>query len=154
MIKYIKGNLFDYIKDKQNIIVPHLCNVYGSFGAGFALEVARKYPLSTKIYSEHCKRHKLHDYNYYSPSTLFTEENFGHFAHMICQLTLGGQHKNFYYKDLVVCMESVVDKCANLDIQEIYTVKFGSGLANGSWGFIEELIREIWEGFSVNVFYL
>lgn len=154
MINYVKGNLFDHIVGKKNIMVPHMANVFGSMGAGFALELAKKYPNSERLYREHCKQYRLDNYAYYSPQVLFTEESFGHVANMICQLRLSGSDRNFYYRDLGLCMDIVTDECINLDINNIFTVKFGSGLANGNWDFIEELIKECWNDFNVNIFYL
>jgi hypothetical protein len=35
---------------------------------------------------------------------------------------------------------------------EIYSPKFGSGLAGGDWNFIENLIEDIWNQFKVLIF--
>jgi hypothetical protein len=36
---------------------------------------------------------------------------------------------------------------------QIHAPKFGSGLAGGNWAFIQELIKDIWNNYSVFIYH-
>ncbi len=152
-LTYKRGNLFDHLEGKTNIIVPHVCNTLGVMGSGFAAQVREKYPETNETYVKYCKHFKLNNPTYYRPYTLFTYENFGVFCNMICQTGLSGsQVRNATYTDLIKCMDFITD----LDSREweVYAPKFGAGLCGMNWDFIEELIKDIWltRGYNVTIF--
>lgn len=154
ILTYRQGDLFEALRSSSNkVVVPHVANTAAVMGAGFAATVREKYPNTNDAYVRYCKKRKLHDPKYYVPITIFTQENFGWFANMVCQTNLGGNGRNATYPDLVECMRQVVDGDYT---EEIYAPKFGSGLCGLSWPFIEALIEDIWvaSGFNVTVFTL
>lgn len=42
MIKYLKGDLFSFVK--PGVIIPHVVNNKGKMAAGFVVPLCRKYP--------------------------------------------------------------------------------------------------------------
>lgn len=156
-IIYKKGDLFAALSDKKNIIVPHVCNVHGVMGSGFAKTVREKYPETNKDYINYCKDYNMHNIDFYIPDTLFTIEDFGMFGNMICQTGLSGSGvRNATYPDLIICMRGVLYEWRDRQEYEIYAPKFGAGLCGMNWDFIEELIKDIWldAGIKVTVFTL
>lgn len=144
MIKYIKTDLFEYIKDtKEQIIVPHVCNNKGKWGTGFVVPLGINYPRVKESYLCNIKRLKLGEND-----LVFIDNKL--FVNMIAQ-TLGG-NRPLYYNKLAQCMDLICSYPSN----RIIAPKFGSGLAGGNWDFIKELIEDCWikRGFDVTICYL
>jgi len=145
-IKYVTGDLFDVISNitDSNILVPHIVNDKGVFGAGFAAAVTRHYPIVRQRYLEWDTHDILGNVQFVSVTPNIT------FANM------GGQHgtvskqnpKPIKYFKLALAMSIIED--INDDF-EIVAPRFGSGLAKGCWPFIEELIDELWIGAGIPV---
>jgi O-acetyl-ADP-ribose deacetylase (regulator of RNase III) len=49
-IEYIKGNIFDASNTRE--IIAHAVNCRGVFGAGFALEISKRYPRAKQLYMD------------------------------------------------------------------------------------------------------
>ena len=156
MIKYVDGNLFDFIDDHNPIMIAHVCNNQGAAGAGFVLPLAAKYPTAIAMYYNWYKRHMhlRHDDVY---CRKFYEQAFGlgsiqivavdnhvYVANMVAQI-LGGK-RPLYYNHLVHCMDTIAEQA--LEVKDfpsnIICPQFGAGLAGGNWDFIEELINDCW----------
>lgn len=156
-INYLEGDLFSYLDSVSNICVPHVCNVAGFFGGGFAKTVKDLYPKTNKLYSESCEKFQLDKDKFYEPMTFFTPEKFGVFANMTIQRWKSGSiGRNATYPDLIKVMEDVKEFCLENDVTEIWSCKFGAGLCGMSWPYIEELIKDIWltAGLKVTIFVL
>jgi hypothetical protein len=164
-------DIFDTIKKRTTaaelgctVIVPHVCNNIDLFGAGFAAQVAEKYP-EVKL-------------NYHMLGKNFLKTNFGHsqiikvyeqpkyrhaiyFVNMIAQNGIK-THKNprpLNYVALVKSMSQISSFIQNKlgdtgqkENVEIHAPKFGSGLAGGNWGFIQNLIEDIWGQYNVVIY--
>jgi O-acetyl-ADP-ribose deacetylase (regulator of RNase III) len=151
MIKYIKGDLLKLIPDDKSIkLIPHVANDQKIMGAGIALGLSKKWP----IVKELNKSTKLGDVEFIT-TTPYTVV-----ANMISQEGLFSRNNPtpIRYKALSECMLKVKDYIKEhstlLGKMDIYTVKFGSGLAKGNWVFIENLIDEIWKDIDVNIYEL
>jgi hypothetical protein len=156
-------NLFDNaiqrVKGKNfgaSVIVPHVCNNVGLFGAGFAGAVRDKFPIVSTNFELLGKKTKLGYVQYVS---VFKDDTHDHeliFSNMIAQNGIIGKNnpRPLNYEYLVKCMIDIRNFISNLkkDKIEIHCPKFGSGLAGGDWNFISSLIDDIWGKFNVVVY--
>jgi len=130
-IKYVEGDLFESLttdSDPGVILIPHVCNDKGAWGAGFVVPLAQAFPDVRTAYLEWHRTNKQPDLGCHIDST---SENFGigqvqfveampkrevHgkpypqivVANMIAQ-TLGGK-RPLSYKYLMKCMVAVSQK--------------------------------------------
>lgn len=154
-IQYIQGNLFNALFQTElgrRIIVPHVCNSSRQWCAGFVLGISKNFAVAEKKYRNWRKWRGLKlgttQFVEVAPSTVV--------ANMIAQdNTESNNGIPLSYASLVKCMEDVA-KYAVKNKMEIFCPKFGSGIACGSWPFIEQLIQEVWmaRGINTTVFYL
>lgn len=147
------------INDKQKgstIIIPHVCNNLGKFGAGFAMAVRNKYPNVAANFELLGSTLKLGYVQYVSAAKNQHTKNEIIFANMVAQN--GIIHKKnprpLNYEALIRCMVDVrnfINKSNHENI-EIHCPKFGSGLAGGDWNFISDLIYDVWHNIPVFVY--
>jgi len=155
-IKYIVGDLFAAIADNPKpIVIPHIVNSIGAFGAGFVVPLGKRFPKAKEKYLEWSKRDwkatgipfKLGETQYVRINDRITVMN------MIGQegtgLGIDGRPP-IRYSALVRCMQNVAGVAKALDA-EIHAPAFGSGLARGCWTFVEELIKECWCDWNIPV---
>jgi hypothetical protein len=154
MIKYVKGDLFEGIKGKGAIIIPHIVNNIGAWGSGFVIPLAQHFPLAKKYYLEDYKKYQLGDCQ-----TVWNMNNVA-VINMFAQEGIAPRTDWNYtfitkppirYVALIQAMQQIA-KWSSL--YEIHAPKFGSGLAGGDWNLIEKLIDEIWADFKVTIYYL
>jgi hypothetical protein len=157
-INFVEGDLFSYIRGRENhVVIPHVVNSEGRFAAGFVVPLARNFPIAKESYEAWHSKEFVDSGAHGSPPFEFGEVLFVDVdekitvAHMLAQ-TLGGV-RPLYYNHLVRCMERIADyvhgeHCLNC---EVICPLFGSNLAGGCFGFIAELIRDIWTGTDVPV---
>lgn len=156
MIHYIKGNLFDCVNQntEAKIIIPHVVNNIGAWGAGFVLSIDKYFPEAKTKYRNMIGSYLLGE-------VIWDHYDNGILANMVAQDNVFSKNnkKPIKYTALVKCMHVIANytysgRLGNPDYVEIHAPKFGSGLAGGNWDFIEELIEEIWGEFKVFVYYL
>ena len=164
-IKYIEGDLFSpLLNDKEPgaIVIPHVCNNQGAWGAGFVVPLGRNFPIVKQKYLQWAD---IDEINLSDPifglgSTQFVNVNDKIFvANMVAQ-TLGG-NRPLYYNYLSKCMDEVASftlkrtECRENEAR-IICPAFGAGLAGGNWPFIEQLIQDCWikRNIQVTVYYL
>lgn len=159
-----KSNIFTSIIDRakaknfgSSVIVPHVCNNAGLFGAGFAAAVRNHFPEVATNFELLGKKTKL---GYVQYINVFKDETYHHnviFANMIAQNGLINKTnpRPLNYESLVKCMVNIRDfiQHSNIENIEIHCPKFGSGLAGGNWNFIKSLIDDIWFKITVVVYY-
>lgn len=166
-ITTINGSVFSNIEyivkggnNGSSIIVPHVCNNINSFGAGFALSVAKHYPLVKENYHMLGSTFLKNNLGYTQYIEVLRDPNFGHkliFANMIAQN--GTINKNnprpLNYLALIKSMVSInnfiTKNMQDMPVQ-IHAPKFGSGLAGGNWNFIKELVQDIWKDIPVFIY--
>jgi hypothetical protein len=158
-IKYVEGDLFaavDAAKQAgRTIIIPHVCNDVGVWGAGFVIPLGRKYPNTRESYLKWYKEKTHGDKPFALGHVQFVkvEENpLVVVANMIAQHRVGGL-RPLRYNALAHCMDEVASFSANSDI---YAPLLGAGLAGGNWNFIRDLIEDCWlsRNLTVTVYYL
>ncbi len=145
--KFVEGDLFAALDRNKKILLPHVCNNVGAFGAGFVVPLGRAFPVVRNEYLAGYSNFSLGDTQFVKVDENLTVCN------MIAQ-TLGGMRPLFYNK-LVSCMEEVAQRAVDTDA-EIVCPAFGGGLAGGYFKFIEQLIEDCWckRSIPVTVYYM
>ncbi len=161
MIHYISGDLFSHIPQDKSVIIPHIVNDVGAWGAGFVIPLARHFPLAKQKYLKWSQGIDLKPFRLGQVQYVLVKDNPNNriwVANMVSQSGIVNiqNTKPIRYAALVKCMESVKDAAYNIspteNVCQILAPKFGAGLAQGNWLFIEELINEIWDDLDVTVF--
>ena len=163
--RFVQGNLFSVVNNLihsqhlgSTVIVPHVCNNVGLFGAGFAAAVRKHYPIVATNFELLGKKTKLGYVQYVTTSKDNTYNHELIIANMIAQNGLINKNnlRPLNYEALVRCMVDVRNNITNMDKEkiEIHCPKFGSHLAGGNWNFINNLIEDIWSNLNVVVYYL
>ena len=170
-IVYSNDNIFEIIKDRVSagnngatVFVPHVCNNIDLFGAGFAAQVADKFPSVKADYHMLGKNFLRNNLGYSQILKVFEDPKFRHklfFVNMIAQNgTISNNNpRPLNYPALVKSMINLqqyifmntgfIHKTEKI---EIHAPKFGSGLAGGNWNFIQDLIDDVWGKFFVTVY--
>lgn len=143
-----------------NVIIPHVCNNVNGFGAGFANDVAKRYPIVKQNFHMLGKDATLGYVQFITVKEDPVYRTKLIFANMVAQNGVIGKNNQrpLKYPALVMCMSKVrkfsEDLVKNEDSAkvEIFAPKFGSGLAGGDWKFITDLIEDMWANQKVLVF--
>jgi hypothetical protein len=158
-----KKNIFDISKTRVkadingcSVIIPHVCNNIGLFGAGFASAVKIEFPIVATNFELLGKQSKLGYVQYVEA----LHNNSAHhkliIANMIAQnRTISANNpRPLNYEYLMICMANIRNYVNTLgdDRVEIHCPKFGSGLAGGDWKLINYLIEDIWKNIPVYVY--
>jgi len=143
--RIVKGDVTEPQRQDKNeaVIIPHVCNNLGIMGAGVALGLKRKW---------------LEVETSYEGATSLGKCSFAKVGDNIVVINMVAQSglinknnpKPIKYLALINCMKFVQDWAISGNCV-IHTPKFGSLRAGGNWGFIEELIREIWIDAGIDV---
>lgn len=161
-INYFVGNLFDSIPEKfedtpipDDILILHVVNNEGKWGAGFVLPLAERFPEAKRAYQEWHQKAK--DYKEGVGKQLGNPWGLGQIqvvpvqkhvfvVNMMAQYGLrsASNPRPLRYWHLVNCLEKVRDHIYfNHTCVKIVAPAFGSGLAGGNWEFISILLDEI-----------
>lgn len=169
-IMYTDHNLFESViarvtagNNGATVFVPHVCNNIDAFGAGFASQVADKYPSVKADYHMLGKTFLKNNFGYAQILDVYEDKKYKHklcFVNMIAQngIINPSNPRPLNYMALARSMNHL---CKYIDTHtkfptsepvEIHCPKFGSGLAGGNWNFIENLIEDIWTKYFVTVY--
>ena len=147
-IHYADGDLFKGIKHVQSpLVIPHICNDEGRWGAGFSGALSRHFSEPEKVYRSRTPH--LGDVQWITIGPSVRVVN------MVAQHGTDDAHARgqppIRYWALTTCMEKVA---AEIRISEIHAPMFGSGLAGGDRNTIEACIQEVWcdEGILVTIY--
>jgi len=150
------------------IVIPHVCNDVGAWGAGFVLAVSRRFGTNPEHAYYHW--HKGKNMPAEVQKLIKVRGNNGEFglgatqfvkvpdkklviANMVAQHGLrndGSDRPPIRYGALVNCMRSVRD-VALAAKAEIHCPRFGSDLAGGNWDAIRLIILEEWVDCGITV---
>jgi hypothetical protein len=171
--KYILTNddIFESVQKRisaghmgSTVFVPHVCNNIDLFGAGFAAQLAEKYPSVKQDYHLLGKHFLRNNFGYSQVLKVYEDNKFKHklfFVNMIAQNGVKGTNniRPLNYLALVKSMNTLSQYIkSNTGFSnksekiEIHCPKFGSGLAGGNWQFVSDLIDDIWGQFDVIVY--
>ncbi len=127
------------------IIVPHVCNDIGAWGAGLTRALTRRWPIAEQDYRTNAS-------NQLGSVRLVPVQNCPdiYVANMIAQHGIQtrcwdrpGMRPPIRYAALAEAMTFVGVHAEKLRA-EIHCPRFGSGLAGGKEEVIEQMIREVW----------
>jgi hypothetical protein len=168
---YSNSNIFDIIQSRVNcghngatVFVPHVCNNIDLFGAGFAAQVAERYPIVKQNYHLLGKNFLRANLGHCQFIDVYHNKDYGHrliFVNMIAQNATKSPNniRPLNYGALCKAMLGVssyirmnTEFLQKNQTVEIHAPKFGSGLAGGNWNFISDLIDDIWSKFFVTVY--
>jgi hypothetical protein len=154
-ITYVYGDLFESVKKvskNTDVVIPHVVNNKGAFGAGFVVPLANHYREAKASYLAWYELGLAKLGSMY-PVPIANTGNIT-VCHM-CAQTLGGE-RPLYYNMLTRCMDKV-GEYAKEHRAIIAAPAFGSGLAGGNWNFIHQLIYDCWVrqyGLDVSIYYI
>lgn len=169
-LSYVKGDLFASLPG-NNVLIPHVCNDIGGWGAGFVVAVSQYDRSPEEDYRtwfkgespQHiCASNRSFGLSETQISAIGGGLNLAYVANMVAQHKLSSKNGRvpIRYWALVRCMmyvqHSLTKRKEFKDTKGIWCPKFGAGLAGGKWDVIETLIKEIWvdAGIPVTVFEL
>jgi len=129
------------------VIIPHITNDMGAWGAGFVISLSKRWPKPEQQYRTWFKEKttkrgiafELGEVGFVQaePTILV--------ANMIAQSGTGSTNNRapIRYGALASCMIKVLHTAQHFKA-EVHAPRFGAGLAGGNWETIEALIQEIW----------
>jgi len=160
-LQYVKGDVTNP-QGKGTILIPHICNNVGGYGAGVAKAIARKWPEAAQCYREHIKdffNNKLPILGTVNRVHIYNDDNEIYIMNMIAQsgYISNENPRPIKYTALIKCMDLVmldVKSDERLDNASIHCPKFGSKLSGGDFNFVLALINEIWidNGIDVTIY--
>lgn len=132
MVRYVTGDVLS----SDAYVIAHGCNTRGSFGAGVAYHVARKYPHVKQAYftKNASEGWKLGDVQFVNVSSTQV------IANCATQDRYGGPGVHLDYEALETCMKKVKEFA---DGRPVALPKIGAGLAGGDWNRIESIINRV-----------
>lgn len=146
----------------STVILPHVCNNVNLFGAGFANDIANKFPSVKKNFHLLGKTSKLGQVQ-----NIMVSENkkYGYQLYVSNMIAQNGiknptNIRPLNYGALAYCMNEVRSFISKLKSSykeeriniEIHAPRFGSGLAGGNWDFITCMIEDIWSNIPVYIY--
>ena len=140
-IKYLDGDATRPVGG-GDIIIAHICNDIGMWGAGFVLAVSKRWPGPEAEYRKKIKnsQHYLGDTQFVSVEPNLTVVN------MIAQKGIRS-NKNIFpirYTALSFCLREVNHIAVNSN-STVHMPMIGAGLAGGNWETIEKIIENVLE---------
>jgi O-acetyl-ADP-ribose deacetylase (regulator of RNase III) len=150
-IKYIKGDIFDISNTRK--IIAHSVNCRGVFGAGFALEISKRYPEAKQAYIN-----KYH-FEGWKPGEIqmvaLAEKTI---VNMALQYTYGRKGVHTQLDACKTAFDKLFNFCSMRSREfDISMPKVGSGLGGQEWKRVEEILIDCLQpygGVAVDIYYL
>ena len=141
-ILYVKGDATSPIGEGRKILI-HCCNDENKWGKGFVMALSRKWKEPELQYRKWGNKGKKGNFKLGSVQFVKVEDDII-VGNMIGQhgIRKQGNVAPIRYGAIQKCLEKVKE-AALRNNASIACPRFGSGLAGGSWGRIEELIESI-----------
>lgn len=163
-VEYKEGDLFEALPLTGGVIIPHVVNSVGAWGAGFVVPLGQKFPVARETYRQWFKGKEWAalsvdpKVSFKLGNTIIPQVNNDIFvANMLAQdgLPSFSNRQPLQYDALEKCMEEV-GEFAKTQKLSVYCPLFGAGLAGGDWYKIELLVQKYWikQGIPVTCFYL
>lgn len=136
------GNLLEEVKSFA--IIAHLCNDANKFGAGFAKQVAIKYPIVKENYHGNIINQRVGEIQVVKVTNNLI------FVNMIAMQGVYSEINRKPLSDyhLRVCLEKLRELSIMLD-KPVHMPKIGSGKARGNWDSISNIISEVSSKFTI-----
>lgn len=140
MISYVTGDA-TRPQGSGPVIVAHVCNNVGAYGAGFAAAVAQRWPEARNAYMAWHGRREPSNFGLGGVQTARVEPAIW-VANMVAQdgLRNAENPRPLKYYALELCL-ATIGLAARQNNASIHMPRIGCGLAGGSWDRVEPLIR-------------
>lgn len=134
----ITGDLVELAKTNEIDVIIHGCNCFNNMGAGIAKQIAKEFPLASKIDSltTHGDKNKLG-----SITTSYIDEYDLTVVNAYTQYAYGGGKINADYDAIKKCFDTIAE-VLGVTGETIAYPKIGAGLAGGDWKIINDIINE------------
>lgn len=155
-IDYVVGDLFESIVNGKDgcVMIAHVCNDLGAWGAGFVVPLGRQFPVAEQRYRAWSKNRDPFTKVPFAlgQSQVIEVAPYMFVANMVAQkgLIAPDNPHPLDYAALDSCMKKVADS-AKMICSHLHCPKFGAGLAGGDWSKIEPLICKNWIGNGLRV---
>lgn len=139
--------------EARPVIIAHICNDVGAWGAGFVVPLGIRYPKARNAYRAWFRGGLKHTPTFRLSNVQIVEVAEGvHVANMIAQHGLRTHHDcpPIRYDALELALEKVADVAKTLGAT-IAMPRIGTGLAGGRWSRIEAIIKRTCVHAGVNV---
>lgn len=146
MYTEIKGNLLEADVD----IIAHQVNCKGAYGAGIALQINNKYPITTKKYKKfvaETREEELLGQCQIVP----TEVDGKQVANLFGQLRYGTGRRQTNYKALENALFQLKDYAEQNNLSVGVPYGIGCGLAGGGWDIVERIIKDVFNDYPITV---
>lgn len=146
MIEYVDGDATILLRPYDGaIVIAHVCNNLGAWGAGFTKSLSERWPTA----EEHYRRQQL----LILGRNHFVRVGVGpqYVCSMIAQDGLGVDRRRLSYDALATCLKSLAESTAEVGA-EVQMPRIGAGLAGGEWSIIETMIEHHLKDIRVTVF--
>jgi len=147
-LKYLKGDLIQYIQDGNLDVIVHGCNCFHIMGGGIAKQIKNKFPEvfvadQETPFGDINKLGLCHYIQITNPSFII--------VNAYTQYHYGTQQVNVDYYAIRKCMQSIK---INMHGLKIGMPKIGCGLAGGDWNIVSKIIETELTGEDVTIMYL
>lgn len=137
----------DLLKASEDILV-HQVNVAGIMGGGVAKQIAEKYPITEKEYTEYCKSAKF-KYSNLKGQVLLRKEKGKYIANLFSQ-----DKFNTDYESMVKGFERIKSYAIKNNLKIAMPYKIGCGIANGDWELVLDIIIKVFKDYEVTLYFL
>lgn len=120
-----------------HVVIVHVCNNVGAWGAGFVIPLGKRYPEARESYY---KMHKDYETILGAVQFVKVEDNEVYVANMIGQDNIQQNVPPVRYEAIREGLGKVRDFCIEKGLQ-VQMPKIGSGLAGGNWEIISDIIK-------------
>ena len=145
-MKIIKG---DILKSDADIIC-HQVNCMGVMGSGLAKQIRSQYPEVYTHYKQLCNSKLPKDL--LGNTQIVEAHNGGYFANVFGQLKYGTDKQHTDYNALKNGLEIVAKRAKQYNESVAIPYGIGCGLGGGDWEFVNEFIKELFEGCDVKLY--
>lgn len=142
MITHHTGNLFDIIPRTGTRGFAHIVNLSGKYSAGFAKQVAERYPLARAYYTNYLQYATLGDVD---TRCLTSSSSYGrsdlYVSHLFCMRDVYNARTNPQPLSMVALRVALRHLSTNFGSSiPVYMPMIGAGLARGPWDEILALL--------------
>lgn len=149
MIEYVKGDATRPIACAgENMVIAHICNDVGAWGAGFVMALSATWPQPERAYRRWHRDSAVEKHSIDWPPFTLGEVIFVPVtdkiivANMIAQMGVPGpDHKPVRYDALEQCLAQVNSWALESDRSSVHMPRIGCGLGGGKWEEIEPIIE-------------
>ena len=139
MIRYTTGDATN--PEPQPIIIAHICNDVGAWGAGFVVALSKRWPEPELAYRQWADGQMKIPFGLGNVQLVQVERHI-HVANMIAQHGVGwdGPEPPIRYNALGACLADVARVAKEMGAS-VHMPRIGCGLAGGDWSVVRSIIE-------------